>query len=281
MVRCFLPYCHSLLHFGTSLSLDPCGSFSFALPRWIQVFPSRRGCSLGRVSFASVGSFVFSSRCFVSHCRLLNGFPLCFSLRGSLMDTFFLSPSECGLRVLFSFVLLHGFVSLYVGVCFSCSHFWTLFFGRPGPLHCFVFPVFYILCFSHEASAGSFLSLRSPFGFSLFLFPVVLSSMVSSSWVLPSLVAILSFLLFSRCGSAPSSLFSFGLFLSFSFLVLPSFLVFCGVFFPSSIVCCVPGCCFCWVCTPKGRCTTVWSTTPLAVGRRPSSSLSRLWGCQA
>ena len=27
-----------------------------------------------------------------------------------------------------------------------------------------------------------------------------------------------------------------------------SFLVFCGVFSPSSHVCCIPGCCFCWIC---------------------------------
>ena len=154
---------------------------------------------------------------------------------------------------LLSFVLLHGFMPLSVGLCL-----WLLpVLGFPLSA---LLIVFVASSFPHGACGGSFLGLHSPFRVSLFLFPVILSSMVPSRWVMPSLVAILSALLFSHCGSAQSFWLCFGLFLSFSFsrtpssspsvhiafpfhvfgvlqchlpLSLPSFLVFCGVFFLS------------------------------------------------
>ena len=158
-----------------------------------------------------------------------------------------------------------------MGSVFSC--FCSAFSSRSvvlGYFVAFVLPVFYrspgCLC---GVFAGSFLrlgvlplgSLSSP---SLVFLPhMVPSGTFLRPWCSSSLLCVRSVLQFLRLGSPfgvslslPLPCGSSSHFLSFHWILrcipLPfsssSFIVFCEVFFPSSCVCCVPGCCFCWRC---------------------------------
>ena len=172
-------------------------------------------------------------------CQLLPGFPPCFCLGFSLLDTPFLSLSECGLRVLSSpssssmascSSLLGSVIGCVCSAFSSRSVVLVYFIG-------FILPVLFsspgFLC---GVVTGSFLSLRVlPFG-SLFLLLVILPRMVSSGSVLAALVAVLySCALLLSCASALycSSFIWVSLYLPFpcgSSLRFLSFYAFSGVF---------------------------------------------------
>ena len=131
------------------------------------------------------------------HCCLI--FSLCFCLRGSFLDTSFRSPSGCGLRGLFPFVLLRAFVSFSVGVLLL-TFLDSPRFGRSGLLCCFVFPVLFLLGFPRGVSVGSFcVRLRFP---SMFQFSFSLGMSAGGGGGVPTRLSPLA------VGHRPSSLLS-------------------------------------------------------------------------
>ena len=115
------------------------------------------GVALWDESFASVGSFIFSGF-LVGLCILLTGSLFLFLSPGFFSGHFLsFSIRVCPSGSLFSFVLLHAFVSFSVGYCLSLLPFLgSPCFYRSGLLRCFAFVILFLLGFPREDCAGSF-----------------------------------------------------------------------------------------------------------------------------
>ena len=110
------------------------------------------GVALWDESVASVGPFVFSGFFFVSLCVLLTG---SFSL--FLSPGFFSRHFLSSFGSLFSFVLLHAFVSFSVLLGLLLLPFLgSPLFAWSGLLRCFVFPILFIFGFPRGSCAGFF-----------------------------------------------------------------------------------------------------------------------------